>query len=261
MAAPSIGILGTGSLAAAIVTGLCDGVDDPPTVRLSPRNSAVAARLAAEFASVTVGASNQDVLDRSETILVCLREADATALHDLQWRPGHAVVSAVAGLGEQRLREAVAPAGEVARAVPMVAVATRAWRTPLRPATPNAVAVFERTGGALPVETDEQFDAIYTGLGTVAPFFDFLAAIERFLVAHGLAPAAARTLLAQSFSEVVAPLRSSSEPDFAALLREHAPAGGGNDQLATLMREAGVPEATLASLEEVFRRQTDGRWG
>ena len=39
------GVLGTGSLASSIVTGLCDRVEEPPAVVLSPRNAEVAALL------------------------------------------------------------------------------------------------------------------------------------------------------------------------------------------------------------------------
>ena len=67
-------------LATAIVTGLCDGVVDPPAVVLSPRNAEVAAGLVARYPSVTVAADNQGVVDRSDLVLVCLRQADAGEL-------------------------------------------------------------------------------------------------------------------------------------------------------------------------------------
>lgn len=40
------GVLGVGAIGAAIVTGLCEDVDDAPKVLLSPRNAEVAAGLA-----------------------------------------------------------------------------------------------------------------------------------------------------------------------------------------------------------------------
>ena len=80
------GVLGVGALASAIVTGVCDGVEDPPGVVLSPRNAATAG-LAARFPSVTIAADNQAVVDGSQTVVVCLRRADADLLGDLVWRP------------------------------------------------------------------------------------------------------------------------------------------------------------------------------
>src|SRR3954468_12961063 len=105
------GVIGVGALGSAIVTGLCDGVEDPPRVVLSPRSAATAAALAERFPSVTVAADNQAVVDGAGTVLVCLRRAHAELLGDLSWRPDHVVVGAVAGLPLTRLTALVAPAG------------------------------------------------------------------------------------------------------------------------------------------------------
>jgi len=53
------GVLGVGAIGAAIVTGLCENVDEAPEVLLSPRNAGIAAGLAQRFATVDVAAGNQ----------------------------------------------------------------------------------------------------------------------------------------------------------------------------------------------------------
>ena len=68
----SYGVLGVGSIATAIVTGLCDGVVEPPEILLSPRNAERAAELAARFPSVRVAMDNQQVVDDSDVVVVCL---------------------------------------------------------------------------------------------------------------------------------------------------------------------------------------------
>lgn len=249
------GVLGVGSLGHAVVTGLLRDVVDPPPVVLSPRGADRARELARAFPSVSVAPDNQAVVDAADVVVVCLRAADSSLLADLDWRSDPVVVSSVAGLAPQDLGAAVAPATRVARAVPMVGVADRAWATPVRPPVPEAMALFTRTGGAIAVETDEQLDAICTGLGTVAPFFAYLAAIEEFLTGHGLPSDDARRLLAASFATVGGQLEAEGA-DFEAMVAAHAPPGGGNEQLTTLMREHGVFEATRRSLDEVYRRQT-----
>lgn len=255
---PTYGVLGVGALGHAVVTGLVDGVTDPPVVVVSPRGTERSTALSRAHPTVEVAADNQGVVDAADVVLVCLREGDAPGLADLEWRPDQVVVSAVAGLDEPALRALVAPVERVARAVPMVAVATRAWATPVRPPLPEALALFERTGGAIAVDSDEEYDAIFTGLGTVAPFFSYLGVVADFLVAHGTAPADARTLLARAFAGIGAQLAAAESPDFDVLVREHATPGGGNEQLNTLIREAGVHDATRAALDEVFHRQTGG---
>jgi len=248
------GLLGVGSLASAVVTGLCDGVSEAPTVLLSPRNAEVSASLAARFPSVTVAADNQALVDGSDLVLVCLRRVDADLLGALSWRPEHVVVSAVSGLPRAQLADQVAPAGQVARAVPMPAVATRASVTPIHPPVPAVAALFDLLGGTLPVEDSGQFEAIFTAMGTVAPFYEYLGVLAGFLGDNGVSPDAARRLVAATFVGVLGGLAATETPDFGELVAEHAPPGGGNAQLTALMQEAGVFEEMRRAVDIVHAR-------
>jgi pyrroline-5-carboxylate reductase len=250
------GVIGVGSLASAIVTGLCDGVGAPPSVLLSPRNAETAAGLAARFPTVTVAPDNQAVVDGSATVLVCLRQAQSPLLADLAWRPDHVVVSAVAGLPLARLVQLVGPAGQVARAVPMPEVASRASVTPVYPPLPPAVALFDRLGGTVPVEDGDQFEAIFTALGTVAPFFEYLGVLAGFMADHGVPAGAAQRLVADSFAGVLSTLAEADHSDFAELAKEYAPPGGGNAQFSAELHAAGVFDAMRGSLDTVHARLT-----
>ena len=89
------GVLGVGEIAGAMVTGLCEGVDDAPTVLLSPRNAERSAALAARYPSVAVAADNQAVVDGCATLVLSLRPQDARAiLGELRFRRGSAGRSA-----------------------------------------------------------------------------------------------------------------------------------------------------------------------
>jgi pyrroline-5-carboxylate reductase len=252
------GVLGVGALATAIVTGLCEGVADPPRIVLSPRNAEAAAALAAMYPSVAVGADNQAVVDAAGLVFVTLRRAHAGVLTDLGWRADQVVVSATAGLPLGQLSGLVAPAELVARAVPMIAVATRSSRTPVHPPLPPVLDAFEHLGGAMPIDDGDQFEAIFTAMGTVAPFFEYLRVLSDFLVAHGLASTDANQIVAGVFTGLLDPLGAHESPDFAQLVKEHAPPGGGNEQLTNLMREEDVFGGMARAIEEVHRRLTNG---
>ena len=129
---PTYGILGVGAIATAIVRGPCEGVAEAPSVVLSPRNAERAAGLAAGLRSVRVASGNQAVVDASDVVIICLLPVDAAdALAELDFRADQAVVSAVAGLPVVQLAELVAPATDVARSIPLPAVATRDSITPV----------------------------------------------------------------------------------------------------------------------------------
>ncbi len=90
-------LIGVGAIAAAIVSGFCEDVAQPPTVILPPRNTAIAADLAARYATVTVCPDNQAVLNAADVVILCLRPQDAAALAGLTFRSDLVIVSAMAG--------------------------------------------------------------------------------------------------------------------------------------------------------------------
>ena len=141
------GIIGVGAIAAAIVTGLCEHAADAPAIVLSPRNAGRAADLASRFPTVRVAQSNQDVIDGSSVLLLCLRPQEArSVLPGLSFREQQAIVSMMAGISIEALRELVAPAQSIARAIPLPAVAAREGATPIFPPTEAARALFARLG-------------------------------------------------------------------------------------------------------------------
>ena len=94
-----LGFVGTGEITSAMVTGLSSCGAAPHSIRLSPRNPAVAADLAHRFPGVSVASSNQKVLDDCETVVIAVRpQVVRNVLSELRFRPEHHVISVVAAL-------------------------------------------------------------------------------------------------------------------------------------------------------------------
>jgi pyrroline-5-carboxylate reductase len=248
------GVLGVGSIAAAIVTGLSDGADAPPDVVLSPRNAARAADLAARFASVRVASDNQAVVDGCDVVVVCLRpDAAPEVLRGLRFRPDQAVVSAVAGLHVGELAGLVAPATDVARSIPLPAVATRDSATPVHPATPAVTGLFDQLGGSLAVADESVYESVSAASATVAAYFRYLGTIADWLVGQGLPAPDARRYVADTFAALSAELDQPGA-DFEALGRAHATPGGLNEQLSRHLTGAGVYDSVRAGLDALRAR-------
>lgn len=250
----SYGFLGVGSIAAAMVVGLCDGVDDAPDVVLSPRNAERSADLAGRFDTVRVAPDNQAVVDQADVVVVCLLPGNAVeVLSGLRFRPGQAVVSAVAALHLSQLVGAAAPATDVALITPLPAVATRSGATPVHPGIPAATALLDRLGGSLVLEDELAYEAIGAASATVASYFRYLGTIADWLTDRGIPRAEARRYVADTFAALSGEL-GQPEADFVALANAHATPGGLNEQLARDLSEAGVYDEVRLGLDAVLRR-------
>jgi pyrroline-5-carboxylate reductase len=246
------GVLGVGSIARAIVTGLCEGVTDAPTVVLSPRGAATSAELASRYEPVTIAGDNQGVLDAADVVLVCLPVAGAAALGELEWRAEHVVVSATAGLGMSRLLELVAPATHGCRSVPMPPVADRAGLTAVHPPLAQARELFDRLGTTLEVADVTVYEALSATSATLSGFFEYLRTQSDWLEARGIAAVDARRYVAATYAGALGSLHGGE--GFAELASEYATPGGVNEQVARELREAGAFEALDRALDGALDR-------
>lgn len=248
------GIIGVGSIAAAIVTGLCEHAQDAPSIVLSPRNASRAADLAARFPTVHVAQSNQNVIDRSSVLILCLRPQDAcSVLPSLNFSKQQAVISVMAGISMEALHELVAPAQNIARAIPLPSVAARDGATPVYPATEAAKALFDRLGSSIEVPHAVAFEATSASTATIAAHFAYLNTICQWLIAQGVSDTAARRHVASTFAGLAAKLRGP-ERDFGKLARDHATPGGINEQFLGLLEQAHVFDAVDVGLNRVLDR-------
>ncbi len=247
------GVLGVGSIARAIVTGLCEGADDPPVVVLSPRGAETSAELAARHPTVAVAADNQAVLDASDVVLVCLPASAADRLGELRWRPEHVVISATAGVGMPRLLELVAPATRACRSVPMPPVADRAGLTAVHPPLAEARVLFDRLGDTLEVDDVAAYEALSATSATLAGFFEYLRTQSDWLGTQGIPAADAHRYVAATYAGALGSLRAEG-PDFAELAAEYATPGGVNEQVARELRRAGAFAALSSALDGALGR-------
>jgi pyrroline-5-carboxylate reductase len=246
-------VIGVGALGAAIVTGLCEDVDEPPEVLLSPRNADVATGLARRFETVDVAADNQAVVDGADVVLLCVRpQVSSAVLGELRFPAERLVISAMAGVPVRVLERLVAPATEIARVIPLPSVARREGITPVHPPNEAAVALFDRLGEAVEVADVEAFDGFAAATATIAAHFAYLDTIAGWLERQGIpAPEAAR-YVASMFAGLAEPTRSGE--GFAQLAREHATPGGLNEQFLDDLRQRGVFEGVGLGLEGVLDR-------
>ncbi|VVT26254.1 Pyrroline-5-carboxylate reductase [Roseovarius sp. EC-HK134] len=115
-----LGFLGTGTISEAVVRALAP---EGHEIAVSERNAGRAARLAGDFANVTV-ASNQPVVDASEVVFLGLMaELAAEVLGTLRFRADQRVVSFMAGMPLEEVAALVAPARAEAVMLPYPGIA------------------------------------------------------------------------------------------------------------------------------------------
>jgi pyrroline-5-carboxylate reductase len=251
-----LGFIGTGSLTAAIVTGLKAFADNPSPIVVSPRNESTAARLASRFADVRVAADNQAVLDECDTVMLAVRPQIARdVLSLLRFRPDHHVISLIATVSREDIAALTAPGGHVVKALPMPMIAHGLGATIIYPPDRKAAALFGTVGNAIEVESAAEFDAMSVTTATFASYFKYLDTIHAWLKQHGVPEARARDYVASLFRALGdAPINQPAVAFMHMAEEEYATRGGLNEQVLRELTSRGVFEALRESMDGIHRR-------
>jgi pyrroline-5-carboxylate reductase len=258
-----VGVIGTGNMGSALVKGwLREGVAGPNMVVWDKVEAAV------QSLPVRASGSLEELLAKSDVVLVVVKPKDATeVLSTLSRlaRKEQIVVSAMAGLTLEWLREALGTGPELFRIMPNLgvelgagAVAVAAEAGVSTAALETVVALFGLLG-LVEVLTEDLFDVV-TAVSGSSPAFLAVAieALEDGAVAAGLSRAAARTVVRRAARETAQLLPEHA--DSASDLRRHlASAGKLQCGAMALVEERRVRDAFRRAVEAAMERSRQMR--
>jgi len=257
----NIGVVGVGTIASAMVRGLCslDGPLPLPKFILSPRGTAKSAALAAKFPdSVRVAKSNQEVVDAAECIIIAVLPKQAEeVLSSLTFRQGQQVLSLIATVNLGRLQELVAPAAECAIGVPLPAVAKRQGASLLLPARPFAQNIFDILGSCVAVNEEAQFRRLQCVTALMGDFYKRQQTTQEWLVSHRVPQAEAAAWVGACMATMAVDSSRPGPGTFADLVAEQTP-GGLNEMVWKGQEADGNYEAVKHSLDSVHHRLMTG---
>lgn len=214
-----------------------------------PRGARTAADLAGRFDGVRVCASNQEVVDRSEVVIIAVRRQDHhEALAGLTIEHDKTVVSLMAGVRIDALRRTLATDAPIVRAIPLPAARERRSLTVTHPAHPVVDSLFERLGGALPVADEDAFNVCSALTGTLTAHYAYLATLTSWATDHGIAQGAADRYMRGLFSEVGRSLGDETR-SLSQLATDHETPGGNNERVRTTWFEPANAAALTRALD------------
>jgi pyrroline-5-carboxylate reductase len=249
------GFIGTGGITTAIVTGLCTAGHPPESIRVSPRNREKAARLAKDFPSVQVAASNQAVLDHSDVIvLAVLPQHKETILTPLRFRSDQTVIHLLAGTTIDAIAPLVAPAGDIVRAVPLPCAAIHKGPIAVYPHHARVTDFFNPLGTVISLEREAELETLSIVTALMAPYYAFVAEVVAWAQKEGIPPDKGAAYSASMFEALSAIAGNASGGDIDNLVTECMTPGGLNEQAMATINENGGFASLAAALDRVKQR-------
>ncbi|SLN52869.1 pyrroline-5-carboxylate reductase [Falsiruegeria litorea R37] len=246
-----IGILGTGTIATALVRGIAE---DGHQILVSERSQSNALALSQEFANVSI-APNQQVLDHSDVVILGLMpDVARSLLPEVRFREDQPVVSLMAEVPKSELVSLVAPAQVEGIAIPFPAIAKGGSPVLCCPAGRLMHALFGGRNHVISVQTPSDLEAFLAAQAILSPAVKQLTLARDWLTAKtGEAGEAERFLrLLVGGGLLAAPLEHEGALDD--LLAALDTPGGFNAELRDFLLERGMKQHIDDGLEKLFSR-------
>jgi pyrroline-5-carboxylate reductase len=252
---PRVGFVGVGTIAEALITGMCAAGEQRATFLLSPRNADIAKRLAERFSSVEVAGDNQAVLDASDIIFLAVRpQVAADVLGAVKFRRDHLIVSLIATFDVARLRTLVTPASTITRATPLPAVARRMGPLTLYPPVPQIAELLEGLGTLFQLQNESDLDAFWSVTGLMGSYFGLLDEIAGWLARQNLQEAQVGPFVAAMFEALAVTGAERAREGFDRLVVDHSTPGGLNEQAYRELQAAGWTSLVSQTLDLIHAR-------
>lgn len=246
------GIIGTGHLAGFLVQG-CRRLGAPYTFTVSPRGSTKAEALKGRY-GVAVGASNQDVVDRSDLVIACVRPKDANAvLEPLTFREGQTVLSLMAGVTYADMAKLTAPATPAVGMMNGHANALGFGASTVHPANDVAISFLSHFGSLHVFEDWPRYAVASAMAGVSGTSFGLLIELIRWFETAGLDDRTARLIVTETVIGSAEVLRRSPETLDALLAGLQTP-GGITEQGNRHLRESGAYAALGEMMNGIGKR-------
>lgn len=248
-----LGIVGVGAIATALVDGLSTGPNAQRLrIVLSPRSADRAAALAARFDQVRVAADNQEVLDSSDVVLLCVLPGQvADTCRDLEFRADHVVAGLAAGWPPSTLAPLVAPATQVCQLIPLPMVALRTGPIVVAPHLPEIADLLDGCGELVVLDDESQVIALSCASATMSTYFELQRTIVDWAVSTGLPERTSHDYVTALLLGLATEGRTTEPGERASLAAAHETPGGLNEQVRTALTEAGAFRVLTEQLDHL----------
>jgi pyrroline-5-carboxylate reductase len=258
-------LIGGGNMTRGLLGGLIGNGASPAMVTVTAPSDATRSRLQRDF-GVQVTADNQAAVAGAQVVVLSVKPqimgAVTRALAPALQAQRPLVISVAAGIRAERLAAWVGAGVPVVRAMPnrpalVGSGATGMYAADSVDASQRALAaqVLGATGLALWVPREDDLEWV-TALSGSGPAYFFLLAdlMSQAAVAHGIEPAVARQLAAQTLAGAGALVAAESAPDLARMRAEVASKGGTTEAALNRFAELDLGRLVEAAMQAAARR-------
>ena len=147
-----LGFIGTGKIAASVITGICRSKISYKKIIISPRNKNIAQGLKRKFKKIVISKDNQQIVDQSNWVFLSVTPTvGEKIIKDLKFKSTQTVISFISTITLSQLKKAIKVKAKIVRAIPLPPISLKKGPVPICPPNPKVKAFFNNLPSSAPL--------------------------------------------------------------------------------------------------------------
>ena len=250
-----LGFIGTGKIAASVITGICKSEISFKKILVSPRNRLTAKKLSKKFNKVFIAKNNQEIIDKCNWIFLCVTPIIGDKIiKQLKFRSNQTIISFISTTTLSRLKKNIKVKAKIIRAIPLPPISLKKGPVPIFPPDKKVKFFFNKIGTTIEITNEKLSINFWSASGMMAPFYELLRVMTSWLVKKGVKKDKAQEYITSLFLALSEDAVANSKKDLKNLVKESQTPKGLNEQGIRELSKIGFYKSLEKTLNSIHKR-------
>ena len=250
-----LGFIGTGKIASAVITGICNSKISFTKILISPRNKLIAQKLNKKFKKVIIAKNNQEIINSCNWVFLSITPSvGKEIIKELKFKSSQIVISFISTITLAQLKRAIKVKARIVRAIPLPPISLKKGPVPICPPNKKVKDFFNKIGTTIEIKNEKSSINFWSTSGMMAPFYELLRIMTNWLVKRGVKRNNAQRYITSLFLALSEDAVVNSKKDLKYLVKESQTPKGLNEQGVKELTKAGFYRSLEKTLNSIHRR-------
>ena len=250
-----LGFIGTGKIASAVITGICNSKISFDKILISPRNKSISKSLKKKFKKISIARNNQEIINSCNWIFLSITPTvGEKIIKELKFRSNQTIISFISTVSLAHLKKAVKVKAKIIRAIPLPPISLKKGPIPICPPNKKVKRFFDKIGTTVEIKNEKSSINFWATSGMMAPFYEILRVMTDWLVKRGVKKVSAQKYITSLFLALSEDALENSKKDLKHLVKESQTPKGLNEQALKELSRLGFYKSLENTLNNIHRR-------
>lgn len=250
----NLGFIGTGKISSSIIYGIFTSKLKIKRIYISSRNKNIAKKLALRFKSVKILKDNQEIINKSSTVLLALTPSVGNKIiHKLKFSKNKKIISLISTINLKTLKK-ITNSKNVVRAIPLPPIEINKGPIIICPPNKNAKNLFKFLGTVIEIRNERSSYSFWSTASVMASYYELLNVSASWLIRKKINKKMANKYIADLFLSLSQDANNKNIRGFKKLVAESQTPKGLNMQFLKELKRGKFFIKFIKALENVNKR-------